>query len=158
MIDPDIRNGNHLLRMDTLEISLPKESDLAERDFAAALFVVGGIVDRATVCRTQRRVREQEIEMAERRHRARHGIGLAILGFSLLLLVLTPVTWGGVHLFEKEGWSGFADFEMQSMYVIGWLFPVTVVGLVLGCMRTRAGRGTRRIDHRVGTRLESLVR
>lgn len=158
MNDPDIRGVDPLAKNDVAEIFSSNEFDFAERDFAAALLVVGGVADRATVCRTQRRVREQAIEIAERRRRVRHGIGLAILGFSLLLLVLTPVIWGGVHLLEQEGWSGFADFDMQSMYVIGWIFPVTVVALVLGCMRSRTGRGTRRIDHRVGTRLESLVR
>jgi hypothetical protein len=131
------------------------EFAFAEYEFAAALLSVGGVADRAMVCRTQRRVREQAIEMAERRRRARHGIGLTILGFSLLLLVLTPVVWGGFHL--EEGWN-FTDFETQSMYMIGWLFPVTLVALVLGCLRMRAGRGTRRIDHRVGSRLDSLVR
>lgn len=126
-----------------------------ESEFAATLLAVGGVADRAMVCRTQRRVREQSIEMAERRRRARHGIGLTILGFSLLLLVLTPVVWGGFHM--EQGWA-FTDFESQSMCMIGWLFPVTLVALVLGCLRMRAGRGTRRIDHRVGSRLDSLVR
>ncbi len=133
----------------------PANAPLLEEDFAAALLSVGGVADRAMVRRTQRRVREQAIEMAERRKRARHGIGLTILGFSLLLLVLTPVIWSGSHL--EQGWD-FTDFETQSMYMIGWLFPVTLIGLVLGCLRMRAGRGTRRIDHRVGSRLDSLVR
>ncbi len=128
---------------------------LQETDFAAALLGVGAVAGRAMVCRTQRRVREQAIELADRRRRMRHGIGLTILGFSLLLLVLTPVVWGGFHL--EEGWN-FTDFETQSMYMIGWLFPVTLVALVLGCLRTRGGRGARRIDHRVGARLDSLVR
>ncbi len=128
---------------------------MQERDFAAALLSVGGVADRAMVCRTQRRVREQALEIAERRRRARHGIGLTILGFSLLLLVLTPVVWSGFHL--QQDWD-FADFEMQSMYVIGWLFPVTLVALVLGCLRMRTSRGARRIDHRVSARLDSLVR
>jgi hypothetical protein len=131
------------------------EAPLEECDFAAALLAVGGVADRAMVCRTQRRVREQAIELAERQQRMRHGIGLTILGFSLLLLVLTPVVWGGFHL--EEGWN-FTDFETQSMYMIGWLFPVTLVALVLGGLRMRAGRGARRIDHRVGSRLDSLVR
>lgn len=130
-------------------------SPLPEREFAAALLTVGGVAGSAMVCRTQRRVREQALEMAERRQRARYGIGLTILGFSLLLLMLTPVIWGGFHL--EQGWD-FTDFEAQSMYMIGWLFPVTLVGLVLGCLRMRSGRGTRRIDHRISSRLDSLVR
>jgi hypothetical protein len=128
---------------------------MQEKDFAAALLSVGGVADRAMVCRTQRRVREQALEIAERRRRARHGIGLTILAFSLLLLVLTPVVWSGFHL--QQGWD-FTDFETQSMYVIGWLFPVTLVALLLGCLRMRTSRGTRRIDHRVSARLDSLVR
>lgn len=130
-------------------------SPLHEEEFATALLAVGGVAGRAMVCRTQRRVREQSQEMAERRRRARHGIGLTILGFSLLLLVLTPVIWGGSHL---EQGVDFTGFEAQSMYMIGWLFPVTLVGLVLGCLRMRSGRGTRRIDHRISSRLDSLVR
>ena len=126
-----------------------------ERELAAALLSVGGVADRAMVCRTQRRVREQALEMAERRSRARYGIGLTILAFSLLLLVLTPVLWSGFH--QQQGLN-FTDFDSQSLYVIGWLFPVTLVALVLGCMRMRSGRGTRRIDHRVSSRLNSLVR
>jgi hypothetical protein len=137
---------------------LDMNAPLQEEDFATALLSVGGVADREMVCRTQRRVLEQSVEIAERRRRARHGIGLTILGFSLLLLVLTPVIWSGVHLELQEGWQNFTDFDMQSMYVIGWLFPVTMVGLILGCIRMRAERGTRRIDHRVSSRLDSLVR
>ena len=129
--------------------------NIAEHDIAAALLAVGGVADRAMVCRTQRRVREQALAMAERRRRARHGIGLTILAFSLLLLVLTPVVWSSFHL--PAGWD-FTDFDAQSMVMIGWLFPVTLVALILGCLRVRGGRGTRRIDHRVTSRLDSLVR
>jgi hypothetical protein len=132
------------------------DSPLREEQFAAALLSVGGVADPSMVCRTQRLVREHAMEIAERRRRARHGIGLAILGFSLLLLVLTPVIWGGFHL--EDGWQDFTDFDTQSTYMVVWLFPVTLVGLVLGCIRMRAGRGTRRIDHRVSSRLDSLVR
>jgi|GEM_PF-6112971 len=132
-----------------------QSSPAQEREIAAALLTVGGVADRAMVCRTQRRVREQALEMAERRSRARYGIGLTILAFSLLLLALTPVLWSGFHL--QQGLN-FTDFDTQSFYMIGWLFPVTLVALVLGCMRMRSGRGTRRIDHRVSSRLDSLVR
>jgi hypothetical protein len=134
------------------------DSPLREEQFAAALLSVGGVADPSMVCRTQRLVREHAMEIAERRRRARHGIGLAILGFSLLLLVLTPVIWGGLHLELDDGWQDFTDFDIQSTYMVVWLFPVTLVGLVLGCIRMRAGRGTRRIDHRVSSRLDSLVR
>lgn len=133
----------------------PGSAPLREEDFSSALLGVGAVADRTMVRRTQRRVREQAIDMAERRQRARHGIGLTILAFSLLLLVLTPVLWSGFHL--AQGWN-FADFETQSMYTIGWLFPVTLIGLVLACLRMRAGRGSRRLDQRVGSRLDSLVR
>lgn len=150
MLDPGMAAASQL------QSAPPATSPLQEQDFANALLSVGAVADRAMVCRTQRRVREQAIEMMERRQRARHAIGLAILGFSLLLLVLTPVVWSGVHF--EQGWRHFADSEMQSMYMIGWLFPVTMVGLVLGCLRMRGGRGTRRIDHRVDSRLGSLVR
>lgn len=136
----------------------PEEQALQEAAFSAALLSVGGVADRAMVCRTQRRVREQALQMEERRRRARYGIGLTILAFSMLLLVLTPVLWSAFHLQLDEGWQGFTGFDMQSMYVLGWLFPVTMVGLILAFLRMRAGRDGRRIHHRVGTRLDSLVR
>ncbi len=136
----------------------PAGSSLQEENFAAALLSVGGVADRAMVSRAQRRVRERMLEIEERRRRARHGIGLAILGFSLLLLALTPVLWSGFHMQLEEGWRGFTRVDMQSMYMIGWLFPVTMVGIILGCLRMRAGRGVRRIDQRIGSRLDSLVR
>ncbi len=142
------------LRLDQPEVDSP----LQEEHFTASLLAIGGVADRAMVCRTQRLVREHAMEIAERRRRARHGIGLTILGFSLLLLVLTPVIWGGVHLRLEDGWQSLTDFETQTTYMIVWLFPVTLVGLVLGCVRMRAGRGSRRIDHRVSSRLDSLVR
>ena len=144
MNDPDIQS------------SMPTIVD--QEKFAAAMLTVCGFADRPMVCRTQRRVREQAIEMAERNRRMRHGIGLTILAFSLLLLVLTPVIWGGVRMQLEQGWQGFGDFDIQSTYMIGWLFPITIIGLVLGCIRMRAGRGARRIDHRVASRLDSLVR
>lgn len=140
-----------------IAIPQPANSSLQEQNFAAALLAVGGVADHAMVSRTQRRVRERMLEIEERRRRARHGIGLAILGFSLLLLVLTPVLWS-FHLNLDEGWSEFTRVDMQSMYMIGWLFPVTMVGIILGCLRMRAGRGMRRIDQRIGSRLDSLVR
>lgn len=144
--------------LETESVLLRKGADqtAVEMDLAAALMSVGGVADRAMVCRTQRRVREQAMEIAERRQRARHGVGLTILGFSLLLLVLTPVLWSGFHF--QQGWEHFADSEMQSMYMIGWLFPVTLFALVLGFLRMRAGRGTRRIDHRMESRLGTIVR
>ena len=37
-----------------------------EQEFAAALLAVGGVADRAMVCRAQRLVREQAVEIAER--------------------------------------------------------------------------------------------
>ena len=156
MTDPERTNSN--LQFEVGVSTGLVTSPLVERDIAAALLVVGGVADPAMVCHTQRLVREHAIEMAERRSRARHGIGLTILGFSLLLLVLTPVIWGGFHLEVDDGWQSLTDFDMQSMYMIGWLFPVTLAGLVLGCVRMRTGRGTRRIDHRVNSRLDSLVR
>ncbi|MHB8389485.1 MAG: hypothetical protein ACYDBH_07885 [Acidobacteriaceae bacterium] len=137
-------------RSDVQEIS-----PLQEQEFVAALLTVGGVADRAMVCRVQRCVRERAMEMVERRQRLRHSVGLTILGFSLLLLVLTPVVWSLVHL-ESES-------EMQFAYLIGCLFPVTLMALVLVFMRTRAGGdarrgGARQIDHRVASRLGSMVR
>lgn len=139
-----------------LDGELREPAPLLEEDFSAALLAVGGVAGRALVCRTQRRIRQETMEMTERRQRTRHGIGLAILGFSLLLLVLTPVVWSGAQL--HAGWQHFSDSEMQCVYMIGWLFPVTLAGLVLGFLRTRASGGSRRIDHRVASRLDSMVR
>jgi hypothetical protein len=127
-----------------------------EQEFAAALLAVGGVADRTMVCRAQRLVREQAVEIAEQRRLLRHGIGITILGFSLLLLVLTPVFWSGMQmLLEPEN---FPSTELQFVYVIAWLFPVTLVTLFLIFLRTRNGGGTRRLDHRVTSRLDSMVR
>lgn len=134
---------------------IDEPANLREQDFAAALLSVGAVADREMVCRTQRRLREQAMEIAEQRKRARHAIGLAILGFSLLLLLLTPVIWSSFHL--AKGWD-VKDFETLFMCTLGWLFPVTLIGLVLALPRMRGGRGTRRLDHRLESRLGSIVR
>lgn len=127
-----------------------------EREFATALLAVGGVADRSMVCRAQRLVREQAVEIAERHRRVRHGIGITILGFSLLFLVLTPVIWSGMQMLLDP--QNFPASELQFVYVIAWLFPVTLVTLFLVFLRTRNGGGTRRIDHRVTSRLDSMVR
>ncbi|HET9099748.1 MAG TPA: hypothetical protein VFN62_05115 [Acidobacteriaceae bacterium] len=134
----------------------PDLSPLQEQDFAAALLAVSGVADRAMVCRVQRCVREHAMEIVKRRRRLRHSIGLTILGFSLLLLVLTPVLWSSFHF--QDGWQHFTDSSMQLMYLIGWLFPVTSIALVLGCLRMRSGGAPRRIDHHMDSRLDSVVR
>lgn len=153
---PDAQKNAHRVRLGEASRLADGIPALLEEDFTAALLTVGGVADRTMVCRTQRRVRQQAMEMAERRQRTRHGIGLTILAFSLLLLVLTPVVWSGAQL--RGGWQHFSDSEMQFVYMIGWLFPVTLAGLVLGFLRTRAGGGARRLDHRVASRLDSMVR
>ncbi len=127
-----------------------------EQEFAAALLAVGGVAERPMVCRAQRLVREQALEIAEQRRRLRHGVGITILGFSLLLLVLTPVFWSGMQMLQDP--QNFPSSELQFVYVIAWLFPVTLVTLFLVFLRTRNGGGTRRIDHRVTSRLDSMVR
>ena len=127
-----------------------------EQEFAAALLTVGGVAERAMVCRAQRLVREQAAEIADRRRRLRHGLGITILGFSLLLLVLTPVFWSGMQMLLDP--QNFPASELQFVYVIAWLFPVTLVTLFLVFLRTRNGGGARRIDHRVTSRLDSMVR
>lgn len=127
-----------------------------EQEFASALLAVGGVADRSMVCRAQRMVRAQALDMAERRSRVRHGIGITILGFSLLFLVLTPVFWSGMQMLVDP--KNFPASELQFVYVIAWLFPVTLVTLFLVFLRTRNEGGTRRIDHRVTSRLGSMVR
>lgn len=127
-----------------------------EQEFATALLTVGGVADRAMVCRAQRLVCEQAVEIVERRRRLRHGIGITILGFSLLLLVLTPVFWSGMQMLLDP--KNFPDSELQFVYVIAWLFPVTLVTLFLVFLRTRNGDGSRVINHRVTSRLDSMVR
>lgn len=153
--DPAISKSN---KMQSEESSKTASSVFSaeEQEFATALLAVGGVADRATVCRAQRLVREQAIELAERRRRTRHGVGLTILGFSLLFLVLTPVFWSGMEMLVNP--ESFPAAELQFVYVIAWLFPVTLVTLFLVFLRTRANGGTRRIDHRVTSRLDSMVR
>jgi hypothetical protein len=135
-----------------------KQASFEEREFAPALLAIGGNVDSATAARTQRRVRERLTCMAERRRRTRQRIGLAILAFSLLLLVMTPVIWNAVHLQMDEGWQDFAGVDMQTVYVLGWFIPVTIAGLILACLGLKASRRTRRVDHHAGVRLSSFVR
>lgn len=148
----------HVNGKDSHAISNPasKIFSAEEQQFATALLTIGGVADRAMVCRAQRLVREQAVEIAERRRRLRHGIGITILGFSLLLLVLTPVFWSGMQMLLDP--KNFPASELQFVYVIAWLFPVTLVTLFLVFLRTRDGGGTRRIDHRVTSRLDSMVR
>lgn len=145
------------VRLNTVQppAAVSEQPKIAERDFAAALLSVGGVANRNMVCRAQRLVREQSIELAEQRRRARHAVGLTILGFSLLLLVLTPVVWSSFHL--ANGWN-LKGYETLLMCTIGWLFPVTLIGLVLAFPRMRANRGARRLDHRLDSRLGSIVR
>lgn len=126
-----------------VEQELAQQTD-CEQQAALLLPSIGAVADRAMVLQARRRVRERAMEMATQRRRARQAVGLAILGFSLLLLVLTPVLWGGVRM--EEGWQHFADSEMQTVYVVGWLFPATIAGLVIGLMRARSSRtGGRRL-------------
>ena len=136
----------------------PKKENFSaeEQQFATALLTVGGVADRTMVCRAHRLVREQAGEIAERRRRLRHGIGITILGFSLLSLVLTPVFWSGMQMLLDP--QNFPASELQFVYVMAWLFPVTLVTLFLVFLRTRNDGGTRRIDHRVTSRLDSMVR
>jgi hypothetical protein len=129
-----------------------------EVEFAGALLSVGAVADRAMVTRTLRRVRTEALVIEERRQRTRRAVGVAILGFSLLLLVLTPVLWGGFHAQLDEGWSAFTAVDLQQMYVIAWLFPVTMAGLIMAFAGARRLRSGRRSDHRVTSRLASLVR
>lgn len=129
-----------------------------ERQFAKSLLTIGGVADRAMVARTLRLVRERKMEIAERRQRARKGIGVAILGFSLLSLILTPVFWSVFHLQFDDGWQGFSGVDMQSMTMLGWIFPVTIFALVLAGLGLRSRRGARRTDHRTRARFDSLVR
>jgi hypothetical protein len=153
--DPAIANSDKM-QSEKNSKSVSPIFSAEERQFAVALLAVGGVADRATVCRAQRLVREQAIEIAERRRRTRHGIGLTILGFSLLFLVLTPVFWSGMQMLVNP--ESFPAAELQFVYVIAWLFPVTLVTLFLVFLRTRANGGARRIDHRVTSRLDSMVR
>ena len=153
--DPVIANSNGEPSDATSNPAL-KIFSAEEQEFATAILGVGGVADRPMVCRAQRLVREQAGEIYERRRRLRHGIGITTLGFSLLFLVLTPVFWSGMQMLLDP--TNFPASELQFVYVIAWLFPVTLVTLFLVFLRTRPGSGTRRIDHRVTSRLDSMVR
>lgn len=158
--DPALPNSNNMQSdknrvKESPNFSVPNFSP-EEREFATALLSVGGVADSVMVCRAQRMVRERAAEIAERRRRARHGIGITILGFSLLLLVLTPVFWSGMQMLVDP--ANFPASELQFVYVIAWLFPITLVSLFLVFLRTRTGGGARRIDRRVTSRLDSMVR
>lgn len=129
-----------------------------EAVLAGALLSVGAVADRTMVSRTLRRVRTEAIAIEERRQRVRRAVGLAILGFSLLLLVLTPVLWSGFHTQLDEGWSAFTAVDLQLLYVIAWLFPVTMAALVIAFVGARRARSGRRGDHGAASRAAFLVR
>lgn len=143
--------------MDRTE-SFPPSQPAEEAMLAGALLSVGAVADRAMVSRTLRRVRTEAIALEERRQRIRRALGLAILGFSLLLLVLTPVLWSGFHTQLDEGWSAFTTVDLQLLYVIAWLFPVTMAALVIAFVGARRVRSGRRSDHGTASRFALLVR
>ncbi|MGC9291640.1 MAG: hypothetical protein ACP5EP_02820 [Acidobacteriaceae bacterium] len=115
-----------------------------EREMVAALLSVSVVADCTLVRHTQRRVRERALEMAARRKQVRQKIGLTILAISLLWLLLTPIVWGGFN--QTTGWRNFTESEFQVIYLTGWLLPITLVTLVIGFLRARSQRASRRLD------------
>lgn len=110
----------------------------------AALLSVSIVAERTLVRHVQRRVQERALEMTARRKQVRQRIGLAILASSLVWLLLTPVVWGGFN--QTAGWRHFTDAEFQVMYLTGWLLPITLVTLVVGFLRGRTHKSTRRMN------------
>ena len=115
-----------------------------QQETIAALLSVSVVADRTLVRQTQLRVQQRALEMTARRKQIRQRIGLTILACSLVWLLLTPVVWGGFN--QTAGWRHFTDSEFQVIYLTGWLLPITLVTLVMGFLRSRVHKSTRRMD------------
>ena len=115
-----------------------------QQETIAALLSVSVVADRTLVRQTQLRVQQRALEMTARRKQIRQRIGLTILACWLVWLLLTPVVWGGFN--QTAGWRHFTDSEFQVIYLTGWLLPITLVTLVMGFLRSRVHKSTRRMD------------
>ncbi|HEX4022278.1 MAG TPA: hypothetical protein VHX63_14130 [Acidobacteriaceae bacterium] len=120
------------------------QQEKQQQETIAALLSVSVVADRTLVRQTQRRVRARALEMVARRKQIRRRIGLTILAVSLVWLLMTPIVWGGFD--QTISWQHFTDSEYQVIYLTGWLLPITLVTLVVGFMRARSQKTTRKLD------------
>ncbi len=121
-----------------------------QQETLRALLAVSVVADRPMVRQTQRRVRQRSFQMTARRQQLRQRFGLAILGFSLVWLMMTPMIWGSysqtVGFIQTLGWRHCADTECQVMYLTCWLLPITLVTVVIGLLRSRSTKSSRKRD------------
>lgn len=95
------------------------------------------------VNRTRRVVRQQALNMQERRSRSR-GLWAPLAVVSVLLLAICYAFWRVLDGYELTP-TGIPDASDQLMILLLWVLPVTA--FVLGAVwvkrgRARAGRGT----------------
>ena len=121
-----------------------------QEEMLQALRAINVVADRPMVRQAQRRVRQRSLEIFARRRQLRERIGMSLLGFSLVWLLMTPVIWGSynqiVTLSQSLGWRHCADAECQVMYLTCWLLPITLVTLVIGLLRSRSTKSSRKLD------------
>lgn len=121
-----------------------------QQETLRALMAVSVVAGRPMVRQAQRRVRQRSLQMTARRKQLRERFGLAILGISLVWLMMTPMIWGSyrqiVDYSQSLGWRHCTDMECQVTYLTCWLLPVTLVTLLIGFLRSRTTRSERKMD------------
>ncbi len=122
----------------------------SQAEMLQALRAVSVVAERPMVRQAQRRVRQRSLEMHARRRQLRQRIGMSLLGFSLVWLLMTPLIWGSysqiVAFSLSLGWRHCTDIECQVTYLTCWLLPITLVTLVIGLLRSRSTKSSRKLD------------
>jgi hypothetical protein len=89
--------------------------------------------------KTRRAVRDAVISTQEIRTRQRRNLGLAILGFVLMLVLLAPAIWNGME--DLLGEERLFDMPTQIAFLIAMLLLTSLATLIA------AWRGQRNLDH-----------
>jgi hypothetical protein len=78
--------------------------------------------------KTRRRVRDEVISTQERRMRQRHSVGLALMGFVLLLVLAAPAIWNGME--DLLGDERIFDLPTEFACLITILLVAMLAALV----------------------------
>jgi hypothetical protein len=78
--------------------------------------------------KTRRRVRDEVISTQERRMRQRHSVGLALMGFVLLLVLAAPAIWNGME--DLLGDERIFDLPTEFAFLITILLVAMLAALV----------------------------
>lgn len=94
--------------------------------------------------KTRRAVMGAVIQMREQRTERRRSCGIALLVCAVLLVLLSPVIWGGVD--EWIGGASLGDLQAQMTLLALVVFPALLAALFAGWQSARphAGPGRRR--------------